>query len=175
MGGYGSGLPIGGSSKDTVDESKTVDIDWLRRQKSSSGTLTWSRGEVQTGSISYVLTNEDLRLIYTVTDRQTDEKTDVNETISLQTTNPHFGGKRYWMMCPRCQRRVKTLHKPPGAIYFRCRICYDLTYQSCRESHKYDRLYALVARNLGADVEDVKRSLKTLDNLDVDMEEKLFI
>ena len=46
MGGYGSGLPIGGSSKATVDESKTVDIDWLRRQKSISGTLTWSRGGI---------------------------------------------------------------------------------------------------------------------------------
>ena len=175
MGGYGSGLPIGGSSKATVDESKTVDIDWLRRQKSISGTLTWSRRGLQTGSISYVLTNDNLRLIYTVTDRQTDEKTDVDERISLQTTNPHFGGKRYWMMCPRCQRRVKTLHMPPGAIYFRCRICYNLTYQSCKESHKYDRLFMMIARETGKSFENVKRSLKTFDNLDVYIEEKLFM
>ena len=28
---------------------------------------------------------------------------------------------------------------------FGCRHCYDLTYLSCQESHKYDRMYAQLA------------------------------
>ena len=114
------------------------------------------------------------QLFYTVTKRQTGEETDVDEMILLQTTCPYFGGKRYWMTCPRCGRRVKTLHCPPGAIYYRCRICYDLTYKSCQDSHKYDRMFMMIAKDTGKSFEDVKRSLNDFDNLNVDMEKKLF-
>ncbi len=39
-----------------------------------------------------------------------------------------------------CERRVGKLWLPPGAIYFGCRHCYGLTYRSCQESHKRDRM-----------------------------------
>jgi integrase len=37
-------------------------------------------------------------------------------------------------------------------------VCLNLTYTSCQESHKYDGLNALVARNLGTTVAEVKRT-----------------
>jgi hypothetical protein len=41
------------------------------------------------------------------------------------TTSPHYGGRRYWWLCPRCWRRVAHLY---GGHPFLCRECHDLTY-----------------------------------------------
>jgi hypothetical protein len=32
------------------------------------------------------------------------------------------------------------LYLPPGGEVFGCRHCYGLTYESCQQSHKYDRV-----------------------------------
>jgi hypothetical protein len=36
----------------------------------------------------------------------------------------------------KCGRRVGKLYLPQGENFFRCRHCYDLTYQSCKERDK---------------------------------------
>ena len=58
-------------------------------------------------------------------------------TIHLTKTYPYLGGKRFWFLCPDCNRRVRKLYRPENKFYFRCRICYDLMYQS-QESNVYD-------------------------------------
>ena len=66
--------------------------------------------------------------------------------IGFEWTACRFGGYRYWFLCPvvkdgvYCGNRVTKLFLPPAGQYFGCRQCYDLTYQSCQESHKYDRI-----------------------------------
>jgi len=40
-----------------------------------------------------------------------------------------------------CMKRVGMLYQPPGGSYFGCRQCYDLVYQSSRESHKWDSMW----------------------------------
>lgn len=50
--------------------------------------------------------------------------------IMLTKTVANFGGVRYWFVCPYCQRRVGTLYKPKNEIRFKCRHCYNLTYES---------------------------------------------
>ena len=80
------------------------------------------------------------RFYYTVTDRDTGEKTDYDYKVNLTTTPCHFGGVRYWFICPLttngvyCGRRVATLYKGPGGSYFGCRHCYNLSYESRSES-----------------------------------------
>jgi hypothetical protein len=89
-----------------------------------------------------------VRLRYTLGDDELDY------IIPLTSTRPNFGGRRWWFVCPLvirgrdCGRRVGKLYLPLGARYFGCRTCYNLTYRSCKDSHKYDALY----RRLGADV-----------------------
>jgi hypothetical protein len=40
-----------------------------------------------------------------------------------------------------CENRVGMLYLPPAAKVFACRHCYGLTYESCQQSHKYDRVF----------------------------------
>ena len=37
-----------------------------------------------------------------------------------------------------------------------CRRCHDLTYTSCQDSHKYDRVWRLLAGDTGYDPQTVK-------------------
>ena len=66
-----------------------------------------------------------------------------------------FGGIRYWFLCPAvtdgiyCGGRVTNLFLPSGTEVFGCRRCYDLTYRSCQESHKYDKVFGHIE---GADI-----------------------
>ena len=59
---------------------------------------------------------------------------DIEQTISLKTTEPHFGGVRWWFCCP-CGDRAGKLYRLPYVRYFACRACHDLTYTSCQKSH----------------------------------------
>jgi hypothetical protein len=104
------------------------------------------------------------RLVYSMT-RRGGEKHDVDEAITLQTSRLPVGGDRWWFACPLvvtrpvCGRRVGKLYLPPSGRYFGCRHCYDLTYQSSQESHKYDRVFAELARETGIATADIKHLL----------------
>lgn len=50
--------------------------------------------------------------------------------LIFTSTVPHFGGVRYWFICPHCKRRVGKLYKPENKDSFWCRHCHDLTYNS---------------------------------------------
>ena len=57
--------------------------------------------------------------------------------VYLQTTTCNYGGMRYWFTCPSagCGRRVAVLYL--GDKIFACRHCYQLVYQSQRESKSH--------------------------------------
>jgi hypothetical protein len=54
--------------------------------------------------------------------------------VSLRSTVPYYGGRRWWFICPVKKIRVSKLYLPPGATRFASRKAYDLTYRSCRQS-----------------------------------------
>src|SRR5262249_21329043 len=53
-------------------------------------------------------------------------------------TRPHFGGLRWWFVCPHLNRRVRKLYLPLGGRHFWSRRAYELVYASQRET-KFDR------------------------------------
>ena len=55
-------------------------------------------------------------------------------TVTLVSTVPHYGGRRWWFICPIKKTRVAKLYLPPGATKFGSRKAHDLTYTSCQES-----------------------------------------
>jgi hypothetical protein len=172
MGGTGSGRWGWHDKKTTVEECLILSAGKLAREgiiarSPGSGWLWWANtatGE-QTTSAGYSREVDGglvvLCLRYTVT-RRDGEKHDIDEPIWLQTTPSAVGGRRWWFTCPLivngrgCARRVGKLYLPHGARYFGCRHCCDLTYTSCQESHRYDRLFGRLARETGVDEHFVK-------------------
>ena len=136
-------------SRAVAEESNALSIFWLKKQGyfSQGGTIrretiSWSYGggkssigiyavagmEEATGEPSYI------KLNYTVTDRWTGEKNDMDFKILLATTPCNFGGVRYWFVCPLykeedyCGRRVGVIYRV--GKYFGCRHCGNIAYQS---------------------------------------------
>jgi hypothetical protein len=178
MGGQGSGS---GShqwwrsrKKDTVEDCLTIDVNrWMREGILKAGVVlrscsaTWTSSDGQVSSISFdvdMLSTDrpSVRLEYSCGATATKEKEALDYRVYLTATRPRFGGLRWWFLCPisGCGRRVRTLHIAPGGRYFACRQCNDLTYTSCQESHKGDRLLRHMASNLGADFAEVQRIMR---------------
>jgi hypothetical protein len=162
------------TKKTTVEECRSLDTNrWMREgiiaaQVCHYGNWVWYRDRDHkeiTSTISYCVNTlaslPKVRLTYTFTE----SKLSIDYSIPLTSTRPRFGGIRWWFRCPLavrdrpCLRRVGKLYLPPGGRYFGCRHCYGLTYTSCQDSHRFDRLYSSIALNVGCEPADVRRVL----------------
>ena len=75
--------------------------------------------------------------------------------VNLSWYSPGFGGRRYFFECPLCGRRMRTLHFWFGKIA--CRLCHDLTYESCNESNRYNSLFKSKAAGTNASWQEMRR------------------
>lgn len=140
--------------KDTVEDCRSVSVAFLRKHDYfcgyRSGLITWTnwQGE-QAASIGVTVCTTDgenyVRFRYTNTRRSTGEKTECDYKVRLVTTPCHLGGVRWWFICPltmngrHCGRTVGKLYCPPGSMYYGCRHCHDLSYES-RNDSRHGRL-----------------------------------
>ncbi len=139
-------------AKDTVENTRKIDITWLiRTGKYKDKNFYYNRGITWTtsgvwgeskNSISYDLDLSEkhssrINLYYTTTDNYSGEKNKLNYWVDLTTTQCHFGGFRYWFVCPAsdCHRRVGALYF--GQNYFFCRHCLDLSYKARNDSKRF--------------------------------------
>ena len=107
-----------------------------------AGTIQWTltRTGEERANISYVANLVDpadawVRLIYTSTTRAIGAKLDSDYRVRLETTQPHFGGLRWWFLCPITGRRVGVLYLPgKGGTVFASRQASGLAYRSQRAS-----------------------------------------
>lgn len=181
MGGSGSGRPY-----ETVklDQGLKLKIDWLMRNNFiekglwRAGTLSWSCVHTREPSskISYqanLIDADDLwiRLIYTNTN-YLGERRDIDYKIRIVTTQPHYGGHRYWFLCPHTGKRCGVLYSMAGRPYFTSRHAHKLKYQSQSRSHMQrvgDKMHSLRAK-----IEDGKPKgmhWKTYDRLCDELED----
>lgn len=128
MGGWGSGRP---GWRPVVEDALKLDFGFVRRMGGYSGQLWWSRGDERVATIGWALNlgAECLTLNYVVGA----ERRPVEQSIRLTTTRPHFGGIRWWMVCPATGRRAAKLYKYPGCDLFVSREALGMAYQSQRE------------------------------------------
>ncbi|MGA3066369.1 MAG: hypothetical protein ABSF29_05925 [Tepidisphaeraceae bacterium] len=176
MGGYGSGRKFY-SAKTTVEDCRSIDATrWQREDilrplcSSRGGRWIWSDPDTkeERASIGYESdcgdTSGFVQLNYTVT--RHDEKIPLDYPIRLTTTKTPWGKLRWWFICPlvvdgrACGRRVRKLYLPGGGKYFGCRHCYNLTYTSCQESHKFDSLFGQIGAPRGLSAREVGRLFK---------------
>lgn len=159
MGGFGSGR-YGG--RPTANMSKRIDLAWMIRNRRAvpgqwiSGSLSWSCGGESAGSVSYVARMEDpynSELQLTYWRGSGDEREYVEQRVRLVFTEPNFGGRRWWMVCPFKHIRVGKLYLPNGGDRFASRKAWRLAYQSQRVGHRdraFEKLFRL-QRKLGCD------------------------
>lgn len=65
-------------------------------------------------------------------------------SINLITTECNYGGVRYWIQCPRCDRRVGKVFLL--GTYFLCRHCNNLTYESRLLSGKWKMAGKIISK-----------------------------
>ena len=141
MGGLGSGWQR--ERKTTVEEGLILDIKDLVAKGAlvpgwRKGTLSWPTGPetfaaVDYGSSTYPEGEGALWLWYVVDSKPT------HYTVTLVSTVPHYGGRRWWFICPIKKIRVAKLYLPPGATTFASRQAYGLTYRSCQKGFRLER------------------------------------
>lgn len=56
----------------------------------------------------------------------------LGQEIDITTTPCHFGGRRFWFICPSCGKKVGTLYLPPVGNKLLCRKCHNLAYLKSR-------------------------------------------
>ena len=131
MGGNGSGQWPRPDAKAKTSTLFRIDINDLR---STSGLEPGASGQVwlcvQGVLDSFVLyeIKKDRALLKYEYQPSGKEAQLVIETIWLDHTVPHFGGKRAWFSCPQCCKRVAVLFRVDRR--FRCRKCHKLSYQT---------------------------------------------
>jgi hypothetical protein len=140
--------------KRTVEDCKSISMSFLRKDGYlsgfHSGRIVWTnRAGQETASMGVLVStdgDEDyMRLSYTMTDRDTGKETQFDYKVQLEATPCHFGGVRWWFICPLtkngvyCGRRVGVLYRAPRADYYGCRHCYNLSYES-RNEPRHGRL-----------------------------------
>ena len=132
MGGRGSGR--GSSFSMTLGDHHKVDLRYLRRHGmlalGTIGSLRWSRGNRETGSIQIYAGTGSITLLYRARSRETDDWESISEPVSLLRSSQPLGGERLWLACPGCGRRCLVLY---GGRRFRCRRCVGLPYASQHE------------------------------------------
>lgn len=155
MGGYGSGR-YGG--RPTADASRRIDFAWMIRQGMAApghrrfGTLSWNRGGQPAGQISYdadMRDTEDARLILSYTRGEGEGRESVRQVVRLVYTLPHYGGRRWWMVCPFRGDRVGKLYLPMSGDRFAGRKAWRLGYHIQRVAHRdrpFEALFNLQAK-----------------------------
>ncbi len=140
-------------SKSEANNLKKISVGFLKehgyfKSWKPAGVITWTRnnwGEENKSSVGIEVSIKEgekyLRIYYTQTDLETQEKKDFDYKIPLTTTPCRYGGVRYWFVCPcykngvYCGKRVAKLYK--NGDYFACRHCYNLTYESRNQNGIY--------------------------------------
>lgn len=155
MGGPGSTRWQGHEKKTTVEECLNLPIrfftsrDLIQEGTQKRGLFKWKdpRSGERVASVTYEVDYQNRNPVLWLFFACRLEGNEVKgyERIELESTSPHYGGNRWWMLCPSPRDEVECngnrcgkLYLPPGAVFFACRECHDLTYESCQENPSSD-------------------------------------
>jgi len=98
----------------------------------------------------------------------------VGQDFRVVRTACHYGGWRYWLVCPGCQRRCGALYNQSDPEWYVCRKCHDLTYASSQDARKPTgcgarAMYLARYRRLERKLQKVKRWRKRARKLDAQL------
>jgi hypothetical protein len=152
MGGMGSGWQ--GFKKDVVDDCMVLSIKALVRERVlvpgayRRGSLTWQCDGSEFEYESELRQDGTGSLFL----RCVGPGQQFCRWVSLCSTVPHYGGRRWWFICPIKKIRVAKLYLPPDATQFASRKAHNLTYRSSQESGRRarsEKFWRRMAQRLG--------------------------
>lgn len=121
---------------ETTEDYRSIDVRWFKREgllkPGARGSVSWSRGGEETGSIN--VEGAPWCVVLDYRSREYGGEWHAQRyPVHLETTPCHLGGVRHWFLCPAngCGRRVAMLY---GGEVFACRHCHRLAYPSQRET-----------------------------------------
>ena len=127
MGGMGSGRKKS-RERELIENCQYLDIGFISK-------YGWTFYPIH----AYINNDDDKEFLFL--DYSTNwfrSKLDFVDKMVIDKTYPYFGGKRNWIICSGCGKRVGKLYRPESKTLFKCRNCYGyLIYQS-QESNVYD-------------------------------------
>jgi hypothetical protein len=101
-----------------LDLNRLVRQGLVRPGAMQIATIRWvyrhSDEEIESGRITAEMTDERR-------ERLRIELGDLDQWIDLVAVARHYGGRQWYFLCPRTERRASVLWKPPGARSFACR------------------------------------------------------
>jgi hypothetical protein len=156
--------------RDTVENYPIVlDIFCLKSLLRSEHTppkslLTWKREEGPSNRIEVMTTWDDmkktgtLRVVFTMTDKETGEIEALDYEIPLVATSCQFWGKRWWFLCPKSWNRCAKLYLQENGI-FASRKSLGLKY-SVQNIGKRQRQFNTIIGPDSSELDALARSIK---------------
>ena len=139
MGGPGSTRWRGYDKRRLVEDCLVFDLSQLNRQglfehNDRLYRVDWveplNHVVIATAVVGVVLSDDRVGALALVYVLKGDPSETVAEEITLEGQRICSGGTRWYLRCPKCQRRGYKLYLPAGETRYRCRDCYDLTHLS---------------------------------------------
>ncbi len=128
MGGFGSGGGRGAAREGRflkLDAARLKQFGYLGA-KPVQGVMIWTQGAQEVARMNAYGAADRFLLSYDI-QKQGEAARRRFERIDYAFTEPHFGGRRVWLICPRCKGRKRTLWGPDP---FLCGACQGLVYDS---------------------------------------------
>ena len=158
MGGFGSGR-YGRMPTAEATASYVISISSFKTALRSRQRLT-CRFAFDGGDFPVWITIDDLHgthafveLVHQIRDDRAGGDRIIRDRIQLTWTEPTYGGRRWWFVCPKTGRRTTKLFLPNGGWHFWSRPAYGLGY-ACQREDRFSRLQRRAARlsiELGGD------------------------
>jgi hypothetical protein len=133
--------------RDTVEQTRSLSIQSfvkngsLSKNTLKSSKITWSRHGKEIANINALINtlgdNSYVMLYFKSRWKGESDWTDIKQTFQLTNTPCKFGGKKWFFLCSfnNCNKRVRSLYT--NGLYFSCRHCARLSYDSCNKTNAY--------------------------------------
>ena len=141
--------------RNTESDALSFDMKWLKKygylSGYKSGGIKWSGGFGGEDSLCFIVNtiseSPAIRFQYTITQRWTDEKKDMDFSHFLVRVPCNLGGFRWAFRCGLsvdgryCGRLAYKFYNGAGSDYYGCRKCMDIYYDT--QKHSRSRFEAL--------------------------------
>jgi hypothetical protein len=144
MGGFGSGRHHRWHKRTVVEDCLRLSLKRLFKQgtlvegRYTSGSLTWRNGSKDVlGSILYEADMQNSEAATFIASFSYNKAPMVKRIVRMHYTVPHYGGRRWWFVCPVTGKRCSHLYIREGVVA--SRVAFNLPYQTQSE-REIDRM-----------------------------------